>query len=261
MYECAPEVPQPKALKLEQEDPPLFTRLPPGDHVIRFYPDRDAEGRARIIKCVRMHHELPITQFRGVSCWEDHRVNRLMDELRKAGIDRICSRPPWRWKALQTRLACVHFFESSNPEAGLRGRTCILTLNRHEVYAIQNFIANLPSESKRKLFDPNLPAIGFHIKVPKSRPKSKSNITVGLAETSGFLTLPRPRLISSSRKTTCPFAGLDKVFSYDGNKLTEYDWEQFRDKVQPYLDNIRRPKLTLEQVLKDFEGFAVNYYA
>jgi hypothetical protein len=241
-----------------QEDPPLFTRLPPGDHVIRFYLDRDREGHARIIKCIRMHHDLPISRWRNVSCWEDPRINQLMNELRKGGIKRIFLRPPWRWKALQTGLACVHFFESSTAEEGLVGSTCILTLNRHEMYAIQSFIADLPFDETRKLLNPNLPAVGIHIKAPKSRSNSSSNITVGLAETSELLTLPPPRLISSSRKTTCPFEGLDKVFSYESNKLTESDWQQFRDKVEPYLDKIRRSKLTLEQFLKEVGGFAVT---
>jgi hypothetical protein len=251
--QCSPEVPQRIALKPHQEDSPLLTRLPPGDHVIRFYLDRDNNGLARIIKSVRVHRDLPVERDRTVTCWEDSRINQLMDELLKAGIEYIFLRPPWVWRASKTGLACVHFFESSNVEARLVGKTCILMLNRHQMYAIHSFIGDLSFDEKRKLLDPNLPAMGIRIKVPKS---SKAKITVGLAETSELLTLPAARLISSKRLTTYPFEGLDKVFTSEGNKLSESDLQQFRDRVEPYLDKIRRSKLTPEELLKeiDFAG-------
>jgi hypothetical protein len=55
---------------------------------------------------------------------------------------------------------------------------------------------------------------------------------------------------------TYPFEGLDKVFSSEGSKLSESDLRQFQDRVEPYLEKVRRSKLTPEELLKeiDFAG-------
>jgi hypothetical protein len=109
--------------------------------------------------------------------------------------------------------------------------TRVLLFSRRQIFALQNFIADLTREDKRKLLDPKLAANGISIKVAKTG--SKSSVTVGLEGATKIGTLPvSPELLCSNGLTTLPFKSLDSVFVTERNKLADKDWEEFKRKVE-----------------------------
>jgi hypothetical protein len=81
-----------------------FGFLGKGSYIFRLYPDRDANGRTRILKRLRVHTKLHISSEKAVRCVDDPRVATVIANLEKAGVTHLWGNPLYRYKAQITRF-------------------------------------------------------------------------------------------------------------------------------------------------------------
>jgi hypothetical protein len=221
------------------EASPKVVFLQEGHHTFRFYPDRDKNGMARIVKRIWIHRGLQINPKRKVWIWEDDRVNGLISELQKEGMENLLGKPIWQWYSQELGLACIHMFDTQDQEWHPVGSTVIVMLDKRQIFSIQDFISELHPEEKRKLLDPNTDGLGIKISVTKAG--AKSNTSVGV--TMRMLALPMPpQMTTQDPNVRLPFEGLDKVYIQETDKLEQADWEEFRKNVYSELEKWKAQK-------------------
>jgi hypothetical protein len=208
-----------------------------GTHTFRFYPDRDAKGYARLIRRAWVHRGLPIGPKKKVWVYGDERVDALMNEIEQEKMTTIFGKKTWQWKSAEVGVACAHVFESSDKEWTIAGHTMVLLLQKRQIFAFQEFVADLHPEDKRKMFDPSLDAVGINFKV--NHAASKSNVSVGIAGTRLLHLAMPPQLVADDRETLIPFEGLDKVYITEDQKLSDEDFLEFKKAVYTELEKFK----------------------
>jgi hypothetical protein len=208
---------------------PLCTFLRPGTYTIKFYPDRDSSGCARVFRRVSVHHALPLNTKRNITCWRDERVDALVDEVTLAGMPQIFRRSAWQCRSIDIGVAAAHIFESTDEPAHPVGSSMILLFNRQQMYSIYNYLLTLSPQLIKEFLNPHIPGKGIIMKIINAR----RSHTVPASES---LSLPMPpRITSLSRTSALPFTTLDDVYVTANQTLEENDWCDFQKSVYSQL--------------------------
>ena len=210
--------------------------LSEGTYVFRIYPDRDSKGFARIIKSAWIHNKIPLGGERFIRCWQDSRIDKLFDEAKECGMEKIFGKFVYQYKSREQGYMMAHYFESTDTEYTKAGETYGTVLDKRTIFAIQDFMASLSPEDKRQMIDPNNKAPG--IKLSITRAGNKSNVNCGIASISQKLELP-PIEFKDENGKDVEYNGLDQVYITEDQKISEEELFLLKKMVYEEIANFK----------------------
>jgi hypothetical protein len=206
-----------------------------GVYVFRIYPDRDQKGFVRLIKRAWIHQRIPLEGDRKLRFWKDERVDRLFAEAEEAGLEKIWGRLIYQLKSREQGYMMAHFFESSDKEYTKAGQSYGAILDRRQMFAIQDFIAQLHPEDKRQMLNPNEPAPGIRLSI--TRGSGKANVSCGMA---GMQKLELPDLeFKDDDGSVVEYTGLDNIYITERDHITDEDFFKLRNNVYNEIANYK----------------------
>jgi hypothetical protein len=205
-----------------------------GNYIFRIYPDRDHKGFARMFKRVWIHSGIKIEEKR-LRFWADERVNKLFAEAEDAGLEKIFGKPIYQFKSREQGYMMAHLYECPETEYTKPGNTYATVLNRRQMFAVQDFIAELHPDDKRSILDPSGPAPG--IKLQNTKGSGKANVSCGIA---GMQKLTLPELeFKDDDGNLIEYTGLDQVYITENDKISEEDFFKLRNMVYAEIANFK----------------------
>jgi hypothetical protein len=211
------------------------TFLGDGTYIFRIYPDRDSKGFVRLIKRAWIHQKIIIEGDRKLRFWKDERVDKLFVEAEEAGLEKIWGKFLYQYKSREQGYMMAHFFECPESEYTKPGNSYGTVLDRRQIFAIQDFIADLHPEDKRTMLDPNQAAPG--IKLSITRGSGKANCSCGMA---GSQKLELPELnFKDDDGTVIEYTGLDNVYITEEDHITDEDYYKLRNAVYEEISNFK----------------------
>jgi hypothetical protein len=205
-----------------------------GNYIFRLYPDRDAKGFARVIKKAWIHTGITVEE-KKLRFWSDERVNKLFAEAEEAGLEKIFGKPIYQFKSREQGYIMAHMYECPETEYTKPGNTYATVVNRRQMFAIQDFIAELHPDDKRAILDPNNPAPG--IKLQNTKGSGKANVSCGIA---GMQKLTLPALeFKDDDGNPIEYNGLDQVYITENDKISDEDFFKLRNMVYTEIANFK----------------------
>jgi hypothetical protein len=205
-----------------------------GTYVFRILPDRDSKGFVRLIRRAWIHSRIPV-EGKKLRFWKDDRVDNLLTEAADAGLEKIWGKPVWQYKSREHGYMMAYFYESSDEEFTKAKHYYGAILDRRQMFAIQDFIAGLHLDDKRKMLDPNNAAPG--IKISIARGSGKANVSCGIA---GMTALDLPDLeFKNEDGEVIPYTGLDSIYINEDDKISDEDFFKLKNAVYEEITNFR----------------------
>jgi hypothetical protein len=128
----------------------------------------------------------------------------------------------------------AYFFECPTSEYMKAGNAYGTILNRRQMFALQDWIAELHPEDKRQLLDPNNPAPGIKMQIIKG---AKSNVSCGIG---GMQRLALPELdFKDNDGQVIEYTGLDQLYITEDNKISDEDFFNFRSLIGTEMANFK----------------------
>jgi hypothetical protein len=207
-----------------------------GNYIFRIYPDRDPNGFARIIKKAYFHNRKVPVEGLYLRFWEDDRINKLFREAEEAGLEKIWGNFLYMYRSQERGYMMAHLYESPpGNEYALAKKSYGVVLDRRQVFAIQDFIAELHPEDKRSLLDPNNAAPA--IKLSITRGSGKANVSCGIA---GMQRLELPPLeFKDEDGSPIEYTGLDNIYIKETDKISDEDFFKLRKAVSEEIANFK----------------------
>jgi hypothetical protein len=205
-----------------------------GNYIFRIYPDRDSKGFIRLFRRAYIHNGITIggKKFRF---WQDERVNQLVQEAADAGMEKIFGKALYTFRSKENGYMMVHLYECPESEYTKPKNSYAAVLNRRQMFAVQDFIAELHPEDKRQILDPNIPAPA--IKLSITRGAGKSNVSCGIASMQKLL-LPELEF-KDENGALIEYKGLDHVYITEEDKLSDDDYFALRTAVHSEITNFQ----------------------
>lgn len=207
-----------------------------GNYIFRIYPDRDPNGFARIIKRAFIHNRKTPVEGLYLRCWEDDRINKLFKEAEEAGLEKIWGNFLYMYRSQERGYMMSHLFEAppDNDYAKPKNSYAII-LDRRQIFAIQDFIAELHPDDKRALLDPNNAAPG--IKLSITRGSGKANVSCGIA---GMQRLTLPVLdFKDEDGAPIEYTGLDQVYITENDRISDENFFKLKKAVGEEIANFK----------------------
>jgi hypothetical protein len=207
-----------------------------GNYVFRIYPDRDPNGFARLIKRAHIHNKKTGVEGVYLRCWEDDRVNKLFREAEEAGLEKLWGYHIYQYRSREIGYMMAHLYETPpNNEYALPKKSYGLILDKRQIFAVQDFIAELTPEDKRQMLDPNNAAPG--IKLSITRGSGKANVSCGIASMKR-LELP-PLEFKDEDGNPIEYKGLDSVYITEEDRISDENFFKLRQAVIEEIANFK----------------------
>ena len=193
--------------------------LDPGNFSFRIYPDRNEEGKPRILKRVSIH-SFQLGEKR-IRFWHDNRVNELVRRAEEAGD----KDEAWKWRAREHSYLMTHLYRVPPGNKYLKKDTaCALILNRKQSESFLKFVLGLSPEERKARLNPNAAAPAITLRVVG---RGKSGEThFGYTQEEFSLPFP-PNLPEGSS-----WEGLDKVYVQPTDRISDQDFGLFQRQVE-----------------------------
>jgi hypothetical protein len=207
-----------------------------GNYIFRIYPDRDQHGFARIIKRAFFHNRKTGVEGLYLRCWEDDRINKLFREAQEAGLEKIWGNFMYAYRSQERGYMMVHLYESPpGNEYALPKKSYGAVLDRRQIFAIQDFIAELHPDDKRQLLDPNNAAPAIKLSITKGA--GKANVSAGIASMQR-LELP-PLEFKDEDGAPIEYRGLDHIYITEEDKISDENFFKLKQAVTQEIVNFK----------------------
>jgi hypothetical protein len=205
-----------------------------GTYVFRIVPDRDSKGFIRLIRRAWIHQRVPVDD-RKLRFWKDDRVDKLFEEAEEAGLEKIWGKPLYQFKSREQGYMLAYYFESSNDEFTKSKQFYGTVLDRRQMFAIQDFVAELHIDDKRQILDPNNAAPGIKLQI--TRGSGKANVSCGIA---GMTRLEIPEIeFKNEEGEAIEYKGLDHIYITEDDKISDEDFFKLKGAVYEEITNFK----------------------
>ena len=190
----------------------------PGTYRIRLWPDRDKDGRIRVIRFCRFHQIEGLPRF-----VHDERVNKLAFIADGDNPDKVKIADAWKWKSRANGFMMAHIYESPESNKYVKDGTdvCLILNNRKRVQ-FREFIASQRPTTLLKILNPSTPAPALLVTLTGVRTEQLMNISFdGIDD---VLMPSQPQF--EDPETT--WSSLDDVYVRETDRISDEHFDKFK---------------------------------
>lgn len=189
--------------------------LDEGTTKFRIWPDRDSEGRVRLLKAAYIHNldVGTLDEPNRIRCWRDERINKLADKAKDSGFAKH-----WKWRSRTQGYVMARVLECPQSDYLKPDMDVVLVLSRKQMEALLHWISTLDRDELTE-FDPNKRGLPVLMSLSGSGKDQQVNVRFGRTQ------VPMPSTMELPEEAE--WEGLDEVYISESNRISDEDFAAF----------------------------------